>query len=128
MATPRTAARKSPAPPVPAGPARPPRAARPAGRAAAPAPKPAAAAAPAPAPKETRKRVRLVRDSFTMPEDDLALVAALKARALKSQRETKKSEVVRAAIRTLAAMDDAALLAALSALAPIKVGRPKKGH
>lgn len=72
-------------------------------------------------------RVKLVRDGFTMPETDFALFAALKARALKAQRETKKSELLRAGLQALAAMSDAQLLAALQGLAPVKIGRPKGG-
>lgn len=80
-------------------------------------------------PKKAPKlRPVLVRDSFTLPEADFALIGTLKARALAGQRETKKSELLRAGLQALAAMDSATLLAALNALEPIKTGRPKKGH
>jgi hypothetical protein len=80
-------------------------------------------------PKKAPKlRPVLVRDSFTLPEADFALIGTLKARALAGQRETKKSELLRAGLQALAAMDRATLLAALNALEPIKTGRPKKGH
>jgi hypothetical protein len=82
------------------------------------------AAAPAPA----KKRVRLVRDGFTMPESDFALIAVLKARALKAQREAKKSELLRAGLQVLATLDERTLVAALGRLEPVKTGRPKKGH
>jgi len=78
--------------------------------------------------KEAKHRVKLVRDSFTLPVDDFALIAALKSRALLAQRETKKSELIRAGLRALSALDDKALLAALQALTPVKVGRPLKGQ
>jgi hypothetical protein len=100
----------------------------------APAAKPAAAAKPAKLPKAPKPekapklRQKPVRDSFTMPEADFSLVATLKARALAGQRETKKSELLRAGLHALAAMDSPTLLAALRALEPIKTGRPKKGH
>ncbi|HEY9063452.1 MAG TPA: hypothetical protein VIO33_00620 [Burkholderiaceae bacterium] len=74
------------------------------------------------------KRVALVRDGFTMPESDFALIAILKARALSARREAKKSELLRAGLQTLAALDDGALVRALNRLEPIKIGRPKKGH
>jgi hypothetical protein len=80
---------------------------------------------PAKAPKPHDKPVR---DSFTMPEADFALIAALKQRALGARRETKKSELLRAGLHALAAMDTPALMAALGKLAPVKIGRPKKGH
>lgn len=78
--------------------------------------------------KAPKVRQKPVRDSFTMPEADFSLVATLKARALAGQRETKKSELLRAGLHALAAMDGPTLLAALQALDPIKTGRPKKGH
>ena len=92
---------------------------------------PKAAAAPRPAPKAgkgskpAKLRQKAVRDSFTMPEADFSLVATLKARALAGQRETKKSELLRAGLHALAAMDGPTLLAALQPLEPVKTGRPK---
>lgn len=88
----------------------------------APAPAPAAAA---PAPE--KKREKLVRDSFTLPKGEYAALAALKKRAEGLARPAKKSEVVRAGIALLTALDDAALLAALAAVPAIKTGRPAKG-
>ena len=73
-------------------------------------------------------RQKPVRDSFTMPEGDFALIATLKARLLAAKRETKKSELLRAGLHALAALDSASLLAALNDLAPVKVGRPKSDH
>ena len=95
----------------------------------APAPAPAAKATkPEKAPKPPKLRNKPVRDSFTMPEADFALIATLKARALAAQRETKKSELLRAGLHALAALDTPALVAALGQLEPVKIGRPKKGH
>lgn len=76
----------------------------------------------------SKPRVKLVRDSFTMPESDFALVAALKKKAVGAARETKKSELLRAGLRALQALEAKALVAALDRLEPIKIGRPKKGH
>jgi hypothetical protein len=70
----------------------------------------------------------LVRDGFTMPEADFALIAALKKRAAGAGREAKKSELLRAGLRALAALESATLVAALNTLEPVKVGRPRKGH
>lgn len=123
-APPAKAPPKSPAPSVAAAVV-----ARPA--VAAQAPKPATASKPAKppkAPKPPKLRTKPVRDSFTMPEADFALIATLKARALSAQRETKKSELLRAGLHALAALDTAALVAALGQLEPVKVGRPRKGH
>ncbi|MCH6482783.1 hypothetical protein MMG85_04290 [Pseudoxanthomonas sp. LH2527] len=69
---------------------------------------------------------KLVRDSFTMPADDFALVAVLKGRALQVQRPAKKSELLRAGLQALSALSPQALAKALDALAPVKAGRPKK--
>lgn len=110
-----------------------PRAAAPARQAAAksaskpvkavpPLARPAAPAKPAKPPK-----AKLVRDSFTMPQSDFALIAALKDRALGFKRPTKKSELLRAGLQALAGLNDGALQTALNALAPLKPGRPKKG-
>jgi hypothetical protein len=80
------------------------------------------------APKPAKLRQKPVRDSFTMPETDFALIAMLKARALAAQRETKKSELLRAGLHVLTALDTPALLATLGKLDQVKVGRPKKHH
>jgi hypothetical protein len=90
--------------------------------------KEAAVAKPAKPAKAPKQQDKPVRDSFTMPEADFALIATLKQRALAARRETKKSELLRAGLHALAAMDSAALMSALAKLAPVKVGRPKKGH
>jgi hypothetical protein len=67
-----------------------------------------------------------VRDSFTMPAADFALVAVLKGRALEARRPAKKSELLRAGLHALHGLSPAALARALDALAPVKAGRPKK--
>jgi vancomycin resistance protein YoaR len=71
-------------------------------------------------------KAKLVRDSFTMPQSDFALIAGMKERALSFKRPAKKSELLRAGLHALSALNDAALRAALDALAPLKPGRPKK--
>lgn len=86
------------------------------------------AAAEDAAKKPPKLRARLVRDSFTMPDSDFALIATLKTRALSANREAKKSELLRAGLHALMALDSDTLLGALGRLQPLKVGRPKKGH
>ncbi len=83
------------------------------------------AAATLPAPVKAPK-VKLVRDSFAMPAFDHGQIAVLKKRALAFQRPAKKSELLRAGLHALVALDDKALKAALDALAAVKTGRPKK--
>ena len=100
------------------------------GRAAAPVVAKKAAVKQAvakPASKEAAKpRIKPVRDSFTMPQQDFDLVAAMKKRALGFQRPAKKSELLRAGLHALHALDNAALKTALERLSPVKAGRPKK--
>lgn len=77
---------------------------------------------------EPVKRLKLVRDSFTMPREDFERIARLKSRAIDLKRPAKKSELLRAGLQALERLDDASLHAALNALQPIKTGRPKKRH
>lgn len=88
----------------------------------------ARAGKPSGRPKRAKDREALVRDGFTMPESDFALIATLKARALEGRREAKKSELLRAGLHALAALDATALVAALAQLQPVKTGRPKKAR
>jgi hypothetical protein len=76
--------------------------------------------------KAPAAKVKLVRDSFTMPEGDFALIATLKATALEFKRPTKKSELLRAGLRALAQLKPSQLQAALDKLPAIKTGRPQK--
>jgi len=76
--------------------------------------------------KPTRAKEKLVRDSFTMPIADFALIALLKERALGFKRATKKSELLRAGLQALATLSDAQLQAMLDKLPALKAGRPRK--
>lgn len=89
-----------------------------------------AAASSAPAPKKPAHppRPKLVRGSFTMTEADFDVIAVLKAKAMGAKRAAKKSELVRAGLRALAALEAKSLIAALDQLEAVKTGRPKKGH
>jgi hypothetical protein len=73
------------------------------------------------------KKAKLVRDSFTMPDGEYALIAAIKKRCLNAGVSAKKSEILRAAVANLAKLGDAAVLAAVRRLEVIKTGRPAKG-
>lgn len=124
-------------------------AARPAPKAAAPAkPAPAAAAAPKlekkvekadkpakiekvekvekveKAPKA--KKVKQVRDSFTMPENEYAVLAQVKKSCLKAGVEIKKSDLLRIGVSLIKNLKIAELKDILAGLTPLKVGRPKK--
>ncbi len=72
------------------------------------------------------RKPKLVRDSFTMPKVEYGVLAELKQRAGKLGSPVKKSELLRAGTKALAAMADNAFLAALKAVPAIKTGRPSK--
>jgi hypothetical protein len=72
------------------------------------------------------KKPKLVRDSFTIPKNEVAVLDALKLRAAKLGRPSKKSEVLRAGIMALAVMGDAAFLATVTGVPAVKTGRPAK--
>ena len=74
------------------------------------------------------KKAKQVRDSFTMPESEYALLAALKKRCIANGVAVKKSEVLRAAVISFSVQSDAVIVKALSALDVIKTGRPPKGQ
>jgi hypothetical protein len=78
------------------------------------------------APAEKEKKPKLVRDSFTLPKGEYAAIDAIKQRALDMAMAVKKSEVVRAALMSLAGLNDAQLKAALTAVPTLKTGRPSK--
>jgi hypothetical protein len=72
------------------------------------------------------KKPKLVRDSFTIPKYEYSVLDSLKQRAGKLGSPAKKSELLRAGIKALAAMADTAFLAALKAVPAVKTGRPAK--
>jgi len=84
------------------------------------------------APKKVKKekkpaaKVKVVRDSFTMPQSDYDLIADIKQKALKSGLHLKKSELLRAGLQALAKLNASQLKQAVNNLEKIKTGRPKK--
>ncbi len=84
--------------------------------------------APKVATKTTVKAVSpIVRDSFTMTTADQELLKKCKRDAIASGRDsTKKSEVVRAALRHFASLSPSTQLMEINGLDPVKTGRPKK--
>jgi len=85
---------------------------------------PAAAEAPAVKPAKAHKP-KLVRDSFTIPKDEYQVLESLKTRALELGQHARKSELLRAGISALHAMNDRAFLKAVGAVPTLKTGRPK---
>ena len=107
--------------PVPAAPAPPP-----AARKSAPKPTQTAVAQASKDGKDSKpKKPKLVRDSFTIPKDEYAVIETLKQRAATLAQPVKKSELLRAGLKVLAAMSDSSLRAAIQAVPSIKTGRPK---
>jgi hypothetical protein len=73
------------------------------------------------------KKLKLVRDSYAMPEAEYAQIGALKKRLSNGfSLDVKKSELLRAGIALLAALNDSDLQSALSQVERIKTGRPAK--
>jgi hypothetical protein len=90
-------------------------------------------AAPAPTPLKSKPekalkpvKPKLIRDSFTIPKDEYQVLADLKTRMTKLMQPAKKSELLRAGLKALAAMPDATIKKALLAVPSIKTGRPAK--
>lgn len=99
---------------------------------AAPAPKEVAVAAVSEIKvpkvnKEAKKpKLKVVRDSFTMPENEYCKISAIKEMCLNSGMQVKKSEVLRAGVIALTTMTESQLKAAIISLDKIKTGRPNK--
>jgi hypothetical protein len=96
--------------------------------AAKPVLKPSRGVAAKPAAKKPKKehKVKVVRDSFTMPQNEYQKIAEIKETCLKAGLPVKKSEVLRAGLKALAELNAAQLKRAMAALEKIKTGRPKK--
>jgi len=94
-----------------------------------PARKPAVKA-PVPAPKSALRapvqdaRPVLVRDSFTMPEREYAVLLEVKQACLRAGIDVKKSELLRIGVALLGQLDVATLQSVLGALPQLKTGRP----
>jgi len=79
-----------------------------------------------PAKAEKTPKLKMERDSFTMPKVEYAQFSVLKERLIKLGQPAKKSELLRAGIMQLTAMTDAALKATMAKVPTIKTGRPNK--
>lgn len=60
---------------------------------------------------------KIIRESFWIPKNELAVVDILKTRSRKLELPAKKSELIRAGIQALVNMPDSAFLAAVKAVA-----------
>ena len=77
--------------------------------------------------KEKVEKVKVVRDSFTIPKTEYTQIAAMKKRAMELGLEVKKSELIRAGLLLLGSTTDAAFRKALGNVPTLKTGRPGKG-
>ena len=72
------------------------------------------------------KKVKVVRDSFTLPKTELLQIADMKKRAMALGVDVKKSELIRAGLQALSGLTDAPFKKALASVPTIKTGRPAK--
>ena len=83
-------------------------------------------APPASAPSPSPERAKVVRDGFTMPASDYALIAQLQTTALQAGLSVTKSEVLRAGLQVLSQLSAPELTQALRGLEKVKTGRAVK--
>lgn len=76
--------------------------------------------------KNKPEKIKMERDSFTMPKEEYAAIGTLKSRMTALGHPVKKSELLRAGIKLLAAMSDNTLKTTMEKIPVIKTGRPKK--
>ncbi len=76
--------------------------------------------------KEKIRKIKFIRDSFTMPENEYAALGELKKTCIDAGVEVKKSELFRVALVLLKSKTTAELHVLLDGLPPLKQGRPKK--
>jgi hypothetical protein len=71
-------------------------------------------------------KVKVIRDSFTMPQNDYAKIGELKQVCQKAGLQVKKSELLRAGLHALGQLSVAQLKQTITQMEQIKTGRPKK--
>jgi hypothetical protein len=76
--------------------------------------------------KKDKEKVKVIRDSFTMPQTDYARIAELKEACLGAGLHVKKSELLRAGLIALSKLRTAQLKRMIIQLEHVKTGRPKK--
>lgn len=77
-------------------------------------------------PEPKAKKVKLVRDSFTMPGHEYQVLQDIKKAALKAGIELKKSDLLRIGVGMLKNFSVTQLDKARAALTKLSAGRPKK--
>jgi hypothetical protein len=76
--------------------------------------------------KNKQDDLKVIRDSFTMPQADYDLIKFLKKRSLQAGFEITKSEIIRAGLHSLNQMDEKEFKARITKVEKIKTGRPKQ--
>ncbi len=79
-----------------------------------------------PVEKKAKQKVKVVRDSFTMPQAEYQQIAAIKLACSEAGLLVKKSEVLRAGLKLLSGLTPLQLKRAMGGLEKIQTGRPKK--
>jgi hypothetical protein len=77
--------------------------------------------------KDKVKKPKLVRDSFTMPEAEYAVLSEVKKACIAAGIEVKKSQLLRVGLVLLKKTPISALKTLVEELQPLKAGRPKLG-
>lgn len=72
------------------------------------------------------KKLKVVRDSFTLPQDDYARIGQLKESCVRLGLHVKKSELLRAGLRLLGELPPDRLKQVMDGIEKVKTGRPKK--
>ena len=72
------------------------------------------------------KKVKMVRDSYSLPENEYAMLTGLKKQCLKAGVHVKKSELLRVGLSTLTKLPAATLLKTIERFVKPKTGLPGK--
>jgi len=75
--------------------------------------------------QKTAAQDKVIRDSFTMPEHDYALIEVIKIKLMKEGVLLNKGEILRAGVHALEQMSIAELKTISAKVEKIKVGRPR---
>lgn len=75
--------------------------------------------------KEKPKKVKMIRDSLTMPENEYTLLSELKKKCLETGVHVKKSELLRAGLINLSRLNKSLLLKAVEGVEVVETGRTK---
>ena len=74
--------------------------------------------------EDSERPATVVRDSFTMPQDDYALISQTRQRSLKCGLAVSKAEILRAGLKALSNLKDDELVDLIASLDKVKTGRP----